>query len=233
MDLSPSFPPCERLRLHATDRRIVSMKIPAYWSKATAEDTDRNGSPQAFTCWRSSDQSPEHARESALAAAKRILQNLLAGKRPDHRYGYGDAPLREEVVERFTDDDGALYAAVTRNGYGSLVLNASQAMFIDLDFPATPPGELIGGFFARLFGKSGPSPEQKKEDAVRSRLERFLGEHPGWGFRVYRTCAGIRALATHDVFDPAADATLDVFRVLGTDPLYVRLCKAQACFRTG
>ncbi len=45
------------------------MNIPAYWSRATAEDVDRNGRKATFSCWRSSERSPEDARGSALAAA--------------------------------------------------------------------------------------------------------------------------------------------------------------------
>lgn len=206
------------------------MKIPAHWSKATAEDTDKNGQKLAFSCWRSSDHSPEDARQSALEAAGRVLQKMLAGKRLD-RYGYGNAPMREEVVERFTDVNGQLTAAVTRNAYGAMVLNTAQAMFIDLDFPPTSPGEELKHFFARIFNKSAIAPDARREADVRDRLDRFVGDHRNWAMRVYRTCAGLRALVTHDLFDPVSSATQAVFDTLGTDPLYVRLCKAQQCFR--
>ena len=66
---------------------------------------------------------------------------------------------------------------------------------------------------------------------MRQRLEQFLDENYHWSLRLYRTRAGLRALVTHDLFDPAADATLAVLRSVGSDPLYVRLCKAQNCFR--
>ena len=59
------------------------MKIPSHWSKATAKDTDEKGQKVAFSCWRSSDRSPQEARESALNAAKRVLQKMLAGKSLD------------------------------------------------------------------------------------------------------------------------------------------------------
>ena len=59
----------------------------------------------------------------------------------------------------------------------------------------------------------------------------FLDNHPSWSSRVYRTRAGLRALVTHDLFDPAADQTLALLREADCDPLYLRLCKAQQCFR--
>jgi hypothetical protein len=206
------------------------MRIPQYWSRATAEGADRKNRQVAFSCWRSSDVGVDDARESALAAAQGALQRILGGDRTG-RYPYGDAPLREEVIQRFTDEQGGLYAAVTRNGYGSLVLNAARALFIDLDFPIVSPWEGLKYSFAKLFNKSMQSPDSLREDDARRRLERFASEHPGWGIRIYRTFAGLRGLATHDLFDPASDATLAVLQSLRADPLYVRLCKSQECFR--
>ena len=54
---------------------------------------------------------------------------------------------------------------------------------------------------------------------------------PGWGVRVYKTCAGYRGLVTHATFDPTADATLDLMRQFRCDPQYVTLCKRQESFR--
>jgi hypothetical protein len=208
------------------------MRIPLHWSKATAEGSDRKGRPVSFSCWRSSDVGPEDAQQSALAAATRALQRLVESKLTG-RYPYGDAPLREEVVQRFEDSQGELYAAVTRNAYGALVLNAARVMFIDIDFPepwGKSPWEGLKILFARLLGKSAPSPDLQQEE-VNRRLEEFLSQRRNWGIRVYRTLAGVRGLVTHELFDPAADATLAALEAVGADPLYVRLCKAQECFR--
>jgi len=206
------------------------MKIPQYWSKATADGVNPQGQKVSFSCWRWSDHSEDDARESALAAARRVVQRIILGERLD-RYGYGETPLREEVIRRFNDDQGQAVAAVVRNTYGSLVLNAAGVFFLDLDFPPVPVGEQIRHFFARLFGRSASSPIARREEASLERLERFVAENRGWGLRVYRTFAGLRAVATHDLFDPAAPATVGVMEALGTDPLYIRLCKAQGCFR--
>ena len=206
------------------------MKIPAYWAKGVAEDTDRKGQRASLSCWRSSDRSQEDAQQSALAAAKEKLRNFINGSRPD-RYFYGETPLREETVEKITGAEGQVVAVVTRNAHGCLILNTAQVMFIDLDFPPVSLGESIGHFFAKMFNKSAPSPVSRRVSAVTGRLERFLGDHPRWGLRLYRTCAGLCALVTHELFDPVADATLAVLQAVGADPLYVRLCKAQQCFR--
>ncbi len=206
------------------------MKIPKFWARATAESTTPRGGPVRFSCWRSSDTSEAVAHQSALAAARRILDAFLRGKRLD-RYEYGCVPLREEVLNRLEDRDGRLVAVVTRNGYGSLVLNAERVMFIDVDFPETSVGEAAKSMFKGLFGRKQKSPEEEKEEKARAGIDRFMEENPGWGMRLYRTFNGFRAIVTHDIMDPQNTATIDVLKQIGSDPLYIRLCKAQECFR--
>ncbi len=209
------------------------MNIPLHWAKAEVEERDGNGRPVAFACWRSSDVSEEDARQSALAAAKRIVQRMI-GRQPLGRYPYGNGPMREEVIQRYADADGRPWAAITRNSYGSLVLNAAEAMFIDLDFPPQNTSAYLKGLFAGLFRRAQTPPEDTRESDIRARLEQFVAGRFGgraWGLRLYRTCAGMRALATHELFDPAAATTLEAMRAMGADPLYVKLCQAQQCFR--
>lgn len=206
------------------------MRIPKFWAKGTAEDVDSRGHTVTFSCWRWSDESQAHAQETALAAARKIVQKWLQGADLD-KYGYGTAPLREEVIGRICDEEGELIGAVTRNAYGSLVLNTSRVMFVDIDFPGISAGEGLKYFFARLFGRRAPSPESKREQEAQDGLRRFLDERPEWGVRVYRTQAGLRVLVTHALFEPQSDQTRTLLEQLACDPLYVRLCRAQECFR--
>ena len=120
---------------------------------------------------------------------------------------------------------------MTRNNYGAVILNTARVAFIDLDFPSTAGGGQLKRLFARWFGKPVPSPDAQRESAIWQWLEQFVAVNPGHGFRVYRTFAGLRAIATHDLFDPTSPTTLEMLQKLGTDPLYVRLCKVQECFR--
>jgi len=206
------------------------MKIPKFWARATAEATSPQGEPVAFSCWRPSDVGQSDAHESALAAAQRILDALLRGQKLD-RYAYGCVPLREEVTNTLSDAAGNPLAVVTRNQYGSLVLNAERVMFVDIDFPAITPGAVVGAFFARRFGRAKKSPESEHEEKAKADVERFVAANPEWSVRLYRTRAGLRGLVTHDLFDPTSSTVLDILERLGSDPLYVRLCKAQECFR--
>jgi hypothetical protein len=69
------------------------------------------------------------------------------------------------------------------------------------------------------------------EQHARQRLERFLSAHPNWHVRLYRTPAGLRVLAMHQTFDPNEPQVAECFRALRTDPIYVRMCQRQRCFR--
>ncbi|MBV2134284.1 hypothetical protein KRX52_16010 [Pseudomonas sp. MAP12] len=66
---------------------------------------------------------------------------------------------------------------------------------------------------------------------ARQRILRFLERHPDWSFRLYRTPAGLRALATHRTFVADDPAVAQCFSALGVDPLYARMCQRQQCFR--
>ncbi|MBL9125960.1 MAG: hypothetical protein JNG90_20120 [Planctomycetaceae bacterium] len=211
------------------------MKIPRFWAKSTAEDVDSSGRPIAFSCWRSSDVSEDDARESALAVAQRTLRRWLAegwhSGLPPSQYEYDSLPMREEVLERICDSHGETLAAVTQNAYGALVLNAARVLFIDLDFPPYSPWEWLWYHLQRLLRRPVQSPEEQREAAIRARLEAFVRQEPGGAVRLYRTFAGMRAIVIHKLYDPVAPATNALLVALGTDPLYIRLCRAQECFR--
>ncbi len=77
--------------------------------------------------------------------------------------------------------------------------------------------------FRRLSGSA--------EQVALRRVREFVRSHPGWNFRVYRTPAGLRALATHATFDTDSNEVDTCFKSLGTDPTYARMCHNQKCFR--
>lgn len=63
------------------------------------------------------------------------------------------------------------------------------------------------------------------------RIRKFVLKHPDWHLRVYETPAGWRALALHQTFSPSEQAVADFFHAIQADPIYVRMCKNQNCFR--
>jgi hypothetical protein len=205
------------------------MNIPRYWSKATAEAPDHRGKRVAFTCWRSSDASADGAYASALAAANQALESNLIGRRIEH-YWYARGPIREEVIERFVDSRGDLFAAVTRNRYGTLVLNSAGVMFFDWDAPHSRERGFIATI-KKLFGRKTLAADDRHQVAIRLRIDQFRLDKGDWSIRLYQTAGGLRGLVSHALFDPAAQATLAILRRLESDPIYIRLCESQASFR--
>lgn len=196
------------------------MNFPRFWAKGECDD---------FMCWRWSSQSLAEAQSLADEAARKLVERFKGGKfnLPQRGY-YPDRPFREQVLQEIKNPAGDIAAVVTRNSYGCLVLNTARVMFVDIDLPEQKP---FSGFFKRLFGKSEPAQPNPALSAALQRTEAWTQNHPEWGWRIYRTRAGLRLLATQDLHNAEAPATDEVFRALGADELYAKLCKNQKCFR--
>jgi hypothetical protein len=69
------------------------------------------------------------------------------------------------------------------------------------------------------------------EQRARARITQFIASHPDWRLRIYRTPAGLRLLAVHATFAPTGAAAQEFLRAAGSDPVYVRMCQNQECFR--
>jgi len=208
------------------------MRFAKFWAKASAHGAAADGRELDLVCWRSSDRSADDARAAARTAVDEIAARVQASGEPPDRYAYGERLLREEVV-RTLDGSADAAAVVSRNSFGCLVLNTTRAMFVDVDLPEERPAARSGGsWLGRLFGRSAPPPPPE-HPAARSlaRLESWVKTKPGVGFRIYRTAAGLRYLATSGLYEPGSSESEGVLEVLGSDPLYVRLCRVQKSFR--
>jgi hypothetical protein len=137
--------------------------------------------------------------------------------------------LREPVLREIRLPGGEVVAVITRNSYGALILNTARVMFVDVDLPK--PKSSMSGWLKNLFGKPEQPAAPVTQETVLAQAESWSHNHPGWGWRVYRTKAGLRLLATHALFDPQGAPTEQVFDAMGADPLYRRLCHTQQCFR--
>lgn len=206
------------------------MKFPRHWAKGSVEVPGATGAKHRFTAWGWSDDSPREAERVGRERAARAGQAVLRGD-PVNRYLYGDRPVREEVIEEIADAEGVATMVITRNAYGCHVLNCSQAMFVDIDEPAPTASASIRRGLARLFGRAKRSAEDDWQTAALARVEAWCGADAQAGARIYRTRAGLRILATHGPAEPASDATHAVMESLGSDPLYMRLCRLQESFR--
>ncbi len=202
-----------------------AMRIPRYWARAAVSRPigDETFVTEAFGhSDRSVEDAERDARERGLRVARRF-EDLHGGREPADlgRYGYAsDRPMREPVVRELrTEPGGERFAAITRNGYGALVLNTANVCFIDVD--VAPPRSLL----ARLFRGQVPTFDQTL-DRVRA-----VADATRLGLRIYRTAAGIRGLVTSELLDPTDRRTAELFDRFGADPRYRALCRIQRCFR--
>jgi hypothetical protein len=167
-----------------------------------------HGESGSFSSWRWSDNSPEEARSLAREAAARLEARFRETGKLVDRYGYPDRPLREPVLRELFDESGQVAHVITRNSYGCHVLNSARALFADVDLP-----------------------EEHLGAAAIERARNWADSQPGWNWRIYRTKAGLRLLATQSLFDSADAICESVFAAVGADPLYRKLCQTQKCFR--
>jgi hypothetical protein len=206
------------------------MQFYRYWAKARGVATAADGRSLAATAWGWSATGLEDAQAQAQARASAAARKLAAGGEAG-RYGYLERPLREEELERTEDGAGQPLVVITRNAYGARVMNTARAMFVDVDLPPAGGFESLLWRITRLWARDAPSPQRRRETDALGLLERRRQRDPAFGARVYRTRAGLRYLITHRTADPTAQETLTCMQELRADPLYIRLTRAQACFR--
>jgi len=108
-----------------------------------------------------------------------MVDRVARGDRLPERYAYGLRALREEIVEEIATGGNEGPALVTRNSYGSLVINAPSVMFIDVDVPE--PGALAR--LGRLFSS------KRGGDQQLDTFKEALTAASTSSFRIYRTAA--------------------------------------------
>ena len=194
------------------------MRFPIYWKRVQ----NKQGTLFARG-W--SDRNPEEAQQHAEMRLARIESALQKGDSLDRYHYVIDKVICEFVVDRVLDKNDTEIAVISRNAYGSLVLNAPSVMFIDID---TPRPKSVG-LFKRLFGKPEKpiAPESERLEMLRV----WQSHHADFAFRVYRTRAGLRAMVTNRIFQNIDQSVLDIMDELDGDPLYRQQCKSQHCFR--
>lgn len=189
------------------------MRIAPFWFKARHRGPNPRGSSWPLEVWGWSHQSEEDAAAQAEARLAKVVAALATG-REAAAYDYAAVPAREELLAEPVPG-----AAITRNGYGCEVLNSDRAAFIDVDLPGP-------GLLDRLFRGGRDGVRDRALEAIAAVLQ-AEGRHA----RAYETAKGLRVLLTDQPYDAAAADTQTLFEKLGCDPLYLRLCKRQRCFR--
>lgn len=169
----------------------------------------------------------EHISMDVVAGARARLAATHADyqrhKAPTNEVYYPD---KRSPAEQSIDDlqgISSLDAVVTRNHYGSVVLNAHHALFIDVDMPDTDGAPR----HTSAYQKQIPSLRQSTFDD----LCMVLGSERDMGFRIYRTAAGFRILATTHEFEPESESARELMMSVGADDAFIRLCRVQKTFR--
>jgi hypothetical protein len=197
------------------------MQFYRYWAKATIQ-IHKEGQSFPIICKRGYSISLEDAQTKAEEAVRIAADRIHAGHGLAS-YAYGERAMAEEILQEINGAEGQPMAVLSRNTYGAVVLNVEKVFFADLDFAPSGVWERI----MRFFGRDCPTPEEKAMATVWT----WWREHTDWSFRVYRTFKGFRLLATHRTFDPESPEVQTCLTGLGSDRLFIKLCKAQKCFR--
>lgn len=208
------------------------MFVHRYWARGHAR-VPSDEYPWDVAAVRSSDESLADAQRRAGDAARKAAEHI-ARHGPYERvtpfdgdpegYWYAARSSAEELIEEVPGtgahaDDAGRAAAITRNCYGALVLNAAAVPFVDVDDPPK-----AGGLLGRL-GFGG------RDERMVGAVERVARREPSLRFEVFHTAGGYRVMVTGRPFDPTGDETERLMRDLGADPLYARLCGSQRSFR--
>lgn len=156
------------------------------------------------------------ARLAAAAAINRRQRGMSAA------HYYGSMFLPEEIIDEVPRSD-EFDARLTRNHYGSLVLNAARAMFIDVDLLTPSRSSRV----PRERGAHLRGPWRRTLDDLRA----VMSHEKEVGFRIYRTAAGYRVLATTCEFDPMSARSQQLMQAAGADTAFMYLCRVQKSFR--
>lgn len=207
------------------------MKIARFWVRESAKLLDSDGVEVSTTAWGWSSDNAEEARGRAKAAAERVVRYLARLIEPENswfaEYQYfGGRPPREEILQEFHDASGETFATITRNIYGSMVLNCRDLMFIDVD--CREPSALLR-LVRAMFRMSGPT--RHSEAAALENIRLWSKVYPQAALNVYRTAAGLRVAIVDRAIRANDPDVHGILKEMDSDPRYRLLCNAQQCFR--
>jgi hypothetical protein len=153
------------------------------------------------------------ARSRLIAAAAQQRNRIICAEY--YGGGKGEEIIGDIICRGFAD------SIVTRNHYGCLVLNAAHAMFIDVD--VLSPNQFTGA--------NQSCSREERWHGVLDDLRTVLAADSDESFRIYRTAAGFRILATANEYDPMSPHSAELMRAAGADSDFVDLCQIQNSFR--
>ncbi len=202
-----------------------------------------------------------HADERAAEAMARIEsgETLKRYENKVPYNGADGLPIREEIVARHGDvvitrnsygalclntpnvlfadvdtDDGPgpriyvpLFVVLVGAALGiGLSIGSGRAVMFSL-IAAMVLLPFVADIIFRIMDRANGGPDMR----IRKAIESFLESRRDWRLRLYKTPAGYRILALHRLFEPRCEDVQEFFTAMKSDPVYVRMCKNQNCFR--
>lgn len=187
--------------------------LPNFW---------RSAQSGMVTAWGWSTQSADDALKVANERLAHSLKAIRAGLPRDKRGSYGWAPPREETLQEIVDSDGRLIGIVSRNRYGADVLGTDRLLIADVDVPPMRPVTMS---LRRLFGGKKDAAQETPKARALQVIQDFASAHPRLGVRAYETFGGFRVIVTGSGLEPRSPVATALFEQLGTDRVYVHLCR--------
>jgi hypothetical protein len=160
------------------------------------------------------------SNESQIAAVNNAESNKtdVSSKIVANTYETSRDILVEEVVQEIESSPRS--TVITRNRYGSLVLNSTDIIFTDHDMDA------MQGSFLMSFFRRRPKNKQALLDSIRTSLLRR-----GLSARVYETRNGYRCIITNKSEPGGTRESIALLERLHCDNQYIHMTKVQECYR--
>lgn len=237
------------------------MIVPSYWAEArtTTRVKGREIALRRYGWSDSSAADAQTQAELRVAEAAQRAASGETVSRRDLKLTYNGAqglPIREEVLARHGEAvitrnaygarclnvPDLLIADVDFETEPPLALKLGAKLIMVLGgigvamaFHGALAGMALGLATYLLGSRLVRWPLQRRVDScaarAKARVQAFIADHPKWRLRVYRTPAGLRLIAVHERFTARSDASRSFMEAIGADPVYVRMCLNQNCFR--
>lgn len=238
----PSYWAEWRVRDHVQGHQVTVRRFG--WSDTSQEDAQQNAQTRAKEALArivSGEKVPKREPKRPYNGAKGVpIREEVVGRHGDvviTRNGYGARCLNTPDV-LFVDVDFQSAPRI-RVVFWTGVILAVAAFFLGWRWRslgtglavAIPAALFLTQLIATAMFRLGQHLSGGEEKRARGRIDVFSAGHPDWHIRIYRTPAGFRLLVMHRTFDPAEDEVAHCFHALNADPVYVRMCRNQQCFR--
>ncbi len=193
------------------------MRIYKHWVKVEENFTSAENEVYTLYAWGYSNQSLDDAKlvgEKKIKVLKAFHSEVDDVEDETLYADYFERPKPEEILSDSVMGDPA--TAIIRNRYGAEILCSEKLCFVDLDYQ---------GLWAKLGLKSMAA------RSIKARVHKVMGKNNEVSYRLYETKNGFRLVLLDRPYEAESEFVRKLMTSLGADRLYVRMCRAQECFR--